>query len=175
VRAQEKRRQREHQLDEERQAKQRAYTLRLVEIEDEIEHQKRILKDQADERDRQQAIEQKKQDLRNLQAKTKHPRKQPEPASSSSEPLTTASSNASNSQSDSGTYKVPLAHSSGVATNVQPITTNKNEGQPHRDNSEARDDWKWQKKFEGAENEALDSLVSMIGTLSYPRITHILT
>lgn len=47
--AQEKRRQRDHQFDEERQAKQRAYLTGLIEIEDEIEHQKRLLASRTEE------------------------------------------------------------------------------------------------------------------------------
>jgi hypothetical protein len=47
AKAAEKRRQRDYKLDQERQAKQQAYAARLIEIEDEIEHQKRIMSDHA--------------------------------------------------------------------------------------------------------------------------------
>ena len=159
VRAQEKRRQRDHKLDQQRQAKQRAYAARLIEIEDEIEHQKRILKDQDEERDRQHALEQKKQDLRNLQAKAK----QPTQASSSPKPENKTSNTISMPQSDPSVPKATTATSSGATANSKPSMPDQNESQPDWDKSEARDDWEWQKKFEGAENEALDSLVSMIG------------
>jgi hypothetical protein len=44
------------------------------------------------------------------------------------------------------------------------------EGQPDWDKSEARDDWKEQKELWGAENEALDALMSMIGqSFAHPR------
>jgi Cdc6-like AAA superfamily ATPase len=162
VRALEKRRQRDHQLDEERQAKQRAYAARLVEIDDEIEHQKRVLKDQADERDREQAINQKKQDLRSLKEKAKHPLKQPA-STSSTEPAATAPNNTSTSHDDSATPQAPQASTNRTATNVQSTDTEESESESDWDKSEARDDWAWQKKFDGAENEALDSLVSMIG------------
>ncbi|KAF1835315.1 P-loop containing nucleoside triphosphate hydrolase protein [Decorospora gaudefroyi] len=160
LQAQERRRQRDHQLDKERQDKQRAYALRLIEIEDEIEHQKRILKDQGDERDRQQAIEQKRQDLSNLRAKANRPPQQPAPASS--EPSATRSNNTSASKDGSAAPKPAQAPTPGTTASPQP-TTIENETQPDWDKSDARDDWEWQKEFEGAENEALDSLVSMIG------------
>jgi flagellar biosynthesis GTPase FlhF len=163
VRAQEKRRQRDHKLDKERQAKQRAYAARLAEIEDEIEHQKRVMKDQADDRDRQQAIDQKKQDLRNLKEKANHPSKQPSSTSTRPEPSTTAANSASTSHNDSTSPQASQASTNENSTNAPSTATDQNDSEPDWDKSEARDDWAWQKKFEGAENEALDSLVSMIG------------
>lgn len=77
ARALEKRRQRDYKLDQERQAKQQAYAARLAEIEEEIEHQKRVLKDQAEENNRQNALAQKKQDLVNLKSKVINILKQP--------------------------------------------------------------------------------------------------
>ncbi|KAF1943538.1 P-loop containing nucleoside triphosphate hydrolase protein [Clathrospora elynae] len=163
LRAQEKKRQRDYKLDQERQAKQLVYAARLVEIEDEIEHQKRVLKDQAEERDRQNAIEQKKQDLRTLKAKATQPPKQSAPVSSSPEPAPRASSNAPISQSKPATSRDPNVYSNGGAASVSTTVIDQNEGQPDWDKSEATDDWESQKEYEGAENEALDSLVSMIG------------
>lgn len=63
MRAREKKRQRDHKLDEEREVKQCAYAARLIEIEDEIQRQKRNLKEQTEDKNRQQVIEQKMQDL----------------------------------------------------------------------------------------------------------------
>ncbi|KAE8823376.1 hypothetical protein HRS9139_09785 [Pyrenophora teres f. teres] len=159
VRAREKKRQRDHELDQQRQAKQRAYAARLVEIEEEIEHQKRVLKEQAEERDRQQALEQKKQDLRNLQAKAK----QPTQASPSPTPGIKAPNTHSTPSGGPAAPSKTIAGPSSATANSAPSTPDQNESQPDWDKSEARDDWEWQKKFEGAENEALDSLVSMIG------------
>jgi len=60
LRAQEKQRQRDYKLDQERQMKQQAYASKLAKIEDEITHQKRLLSDQAHEESCQYALAQKK-------------------------------------------------------------------------------------------------------------------
>jgi hypothetical protein len=56
--------------------------------------------------------------------------------------------------------------SAGASTDVE-------EQPPNAPASEARDDWEWQKEYEGAENEALDLLVSMIGTATRDLIFYI--
>ncbi|KAI1680959.1 ATPase family associated protein [Pyrenophora tritici-repentis] len=159
VRAREKKRQRDHELDQQRQAKQRAYAARLLEIEEEIEHQKRVLKDQAEDRDRQAALEQKKQDLRNLRAKAKQPAQAPP----SQDPGNKAPNSPSMPSGGPTTPSTTTAGPSGTTADSGPSTPDQDESQPDWDKSEARDDWEWQKNYEGAENEALDSLVSMIG------------
>ena len=65
-RAQEKRRQRDHKLDQEREAKQQAYLARLVDIEDKIEHQKRLLKNRVEAAEQDAVIAQKEKDLENF-------------------------------------------------------------------------------------------------------------
>ncbi|KAF1364340.1 P-loop containing nucleoside triphosphate hydrolase protein [Lizonia empirigonia] len=155
VRAREKKRQRDHELEEEREAKQRAYAATLVEIEEEIQNQKRILKERADDRDRQQALEQKKQDLRNLQERVQNPRRPPVPASSISKVT------ASTPNDTSGRQMTTLQPTPKPPRQI--LIRTRNRTRTNWDNSEARDDWEWQKKYEGAENEALDSLVPMIG------------
>lgn len=169
VRAREKKRQRDHELDQEREAKQRAYAARLVEIEDEIQNQKRILKERAEDRDRQQALEQKKQDLRNLQERVQNPRRSPVPASSISKVTATPPNDASGRQIDNTAPNMTSDHSDNVIANAKATSPDLNPDQEQDqdqfnwDKSEARDDWEWQKKYEGTENEALDSLVPMIG------------
>ncbi|CAN9351619.1 unnamed protein product [Alternaria alternata] len=163
VRAQEKKRQREHELNEEREAKQRAYKARLVEIDEEIQHHKRVLKEQAEDRDRQQALEQKKQDLRNLQEKIKSTRKQPLSTSPASETTTSPSTGDPGLRRDSASHNAASPHRDETAANAIPTSPDRDQEQPSWDKSEARDDWEWQKRYEGAENKALDSLVPMIG------------
>lgn len=167
VRAREKKRRRDHELDKEREAKQRAYATRLVEIEEEIQHQKRILKEQAEDRDRQQALEQKKQDLRNLQKTVQNPEKTPTLASRASKIMATIPNNTPGPQSERVVPDVTSNHSDKTAANPNAISPDQNQDQDQLrsdwNKSEARDDWEWQKKYEGAENEALDSLVPMIG------------
>ncbi|KAH7390934.1 P-loop containing nucleoside triphosphate hydrolase protein [Phaeosphaeria sp. MPI-PUGE-AT-0046c] len=158
ARAAEKRRQRDLKLDEERQANQRAYAARLAEIEGEIEHQKILLKDHVLEQDRQNALAQKKADLlkmkqraqaRNLE--TKHPthQKQQKGPDAPVSPGTASSATA------------------GASEPTSPSTSDK-ESETHQDppawnESDAKDDWEEQKELWGAENEALDALMQMIG------------
>ncbi|KAL1795343.1 hypothetical protein ACET3X_007159 [Alternaria dauci] len=163
VRAQEKRRQREHELDQEREAKQRAYHARLQEIDEEIQHQKRILKEQAEERDRQQALKQKKEDLRNIQEKVKGTRKSSASTSSSSNTTASPSTDNSDLRSESAASDAASTGRSETSAHAKSASSDQDQEQPDWDKSEARDDWEWQKKYEGAENEALDSLVPMIG------------
>ncbi|KAL5401415.1 hypothetical protein PMIN03_011529 [Paraphaeosphaeria minitans] len=166
VRAREKKRQRDHKLDEEREAKQRAYAARLVEIEEEIQHQRRVLKEQAQDRERQQALQQKKQDLRNLQEKVQNPRKPPEPASSTSR-ATPTTNDSSGRQGENAAPNTTSHHNDKTTANATAISPDHDQDQDRNqsdwDKSEARDEWEWQKKYEGAEMEALDSLVPMIG------------
>ncbi|KAF2742814.1 P-loop containing nucleoside triphosphate hydrolase protein [Sporormia fimetaria CBS 119925] len=165
VRAREKKRQRDHQLDEEREAKQRAYAARLVEIENEMQHQKRLLKDQAEDRDRQQALEQKEQDLRNLKLRVQNPVKPPLPVSSTPKATATPPNDNSGRQSENGGPNTTSNHTKNTTTDAKATSPDQdqNQDQSDWDKSEARDDWEWQKKYEGAENEALDSLMPMIG------------
>lgn len=166
VRAREKKRQRDHKLDEERQAKQRAYAAQLAEIEAEIEHRKRVLRDQAEDNNRQQSLDQKKQDLRNLQGKIIRPAKQQ--ASSSSPPTSSAkkSRNTATPQQDGTASKAAKGQSPGATANSEHTASSQSESESDWDDSKAKDEWEWQKMYEGAENEALDSLVPMIGTLA---------
>ncbi|KNG51926.1 stage v sporulation protein k [Stemphylium lycopersici] len=163
VRAREKKRQRDHKLDEERQAKQRAYAAQLAEIEAEIEHRKRVLRDQAEDNNRQQSLDQKKQDLRNLQEKIIRPAKQQ--ASSSSPPTSSAkkSRNTATPQQDGTASKAAKGQSPGATANSEHTASSQSESESDWDDSKAKDEWEWQKMYEGAENEALDSLVPMIG------------
>jgi hypothetical protein len=166
LRAQEKKRQQDHELDERRQAKQRAYAARLAEIEEEIEHQRRILKDQADEKARQQTLDQKEQDLRNLREKIRRPAQQSAPSSSQSGSSANPSSKTETPRPHPASPKRTEAQPDTATAGTNSTTSDRNKGQPDWDKSEAKDDWEWQKKFEGAENRALDSLIPMIGALS---------
>jgi DNA replication protein DnaC len=164
AKAAEKRRQRDYKLDQERQAKQHAYAARLSEIEDEIEHQKRLLSDFAEEEDRQNALAQKKQDLLNLKNKVKLPVRQTRSVDMTQKPsMTLQQSPITEARSvepqvdprpASLDYSEPASDSNG---------SEESESQPDWDKSEAKDDWKEQKELWGAENKAIDALMSMIG------------
>ncbi|KAF2112085.1 P-loop containing nucleoside triphosphate hydrolase protein [Lophiotrema nucula] len=153
---QEKRRQRNYQLDQARQAKQQAYAHRLSEIQDEIDHQKRLLKDKADEEYRENALAQAKQDLANIKSKASQVKKGPVPdvLNSSAQKPAPAQTGPSTKTADK------IKSESDVASNGP--TSNHNVPEDW-EQSESKDDWNHQKEFEGAENQALDILMEMIG------------
>jgi hypothetical protein len=162
LRAQEERQKRDYKLDQERQAKQQAYAAKLAEIEDEISHQKRLIKDQDEEQARQNALAQRKQDLLNLKEKgTGAPKAPVEPPSTLQRPITPQNSEGSRPQAT--TPSVPAASSDTSDPTSDDGAPAQSDAQPDWNESEARDDWLEQKELWGAENEALDSLMSMIG------------
>lgn len=158
VRAAEKRRQRDYRLDQERQAKQQAYAARLAEIEDEIQHEKTLLKDRTLEQDRKNALAQKKADLQNLKQKARAPPAEAEPSTHEKQ------------QQDSNEPVSPASTSSATAGASESTSSSTNDkeqdpypDQPGWDESDAKDDWEEQKELWGAENGALDELMQMIG------------
>jgi hypothetical protein len=155
--AEKKRRERDHKLDQERQKNQQAYAARLVEIEDEIEHQKRQLGDRVKEQDRQNALAQKKQDLLNLQQKVRDTVQVMTP------PESIQLSAEASQQPITSTPRIATPCSTKSETSADDASARQSEGQSNWANSEAKDDWKEQKELWGAENEALDTLMSMIG------------
>lgn len=163
VRARQKTLLRDHELDQQRDAKQREYAARLVEIEEEMAHQKRLLKEQTEDRDRQQALEQKRQDLRNLQERVKQSRKAPASASSTSKTTPIPPADTAAQQDQKAAPNTTFDHRDASTANEEATSSDTDQDQPDWDKSEARDDWEWRKKYEGAENEALDSLVPMTG------------
>jgi hypothetical protein len=162
ARAAERRRQRDHKLDQERSEKQEAYARKLAEIEHEIEHEKRLLKNQAEEEDRHNAILQKNQDLANLKARK---------SSALSKPalvLPTVTMNETGgdtpkTQHTSGSPRPSKSSPSDDKPTSKVIFSESEQSQPIWGTSEAKNDWEWQKQYEGAENEALDSLMAMTG------------
>jgi hypothetical protein len=165
TRAKEKKRKRDYELDRSRQEKQRAYAAQLAELDDQIEHERRVRKIQAEDNDCQNALAQKKQDLANLKASARKPRN----ASLAPDPTTSvpkATMTGSKPDTKPGKHQ-----SSGHKTNEEPdksagASSTVEEKLPKWEKGEANDDWDWQKKYEGEQNEALDSLMAMIGNLS---------
>lgn len=161
-----KRRQRDFRLDQDRQAKQVAYARKLAEIEDEIEHQKRMLRDRMDEQDRQNALAQKKHDLASLKDKARRPPVATNPRSTEASTLCSTSVHgqkpiSTSTKAQATALKVPRMTENTGKPSTHSI--NNAESQDNWDKSESKDDWEWQKEYEGAENEALDSLMKMTG------------
>lgn len=159
--AQEKRRQRDHKLDQDRQTKQRAYLERLVAIEDEIEYAKRLLANRADEEKQKAAIAQKENDLKTFKKRAQDPAVKP--ISSIKDDLPLRSSGQKVNSDDTISGEQDTVHKRPAGSGPQDEDPKAHVGNPNRDQSDARDDWEHQKKFDGAESEALDSLISMIG------------
>lgn len=166
ARTKEKKRQRDYKLDQESQKHQQAYAAQLAEIDEEMQHHNRTLKDQKDEQDRAQAMAQKKQDLLNLKLKASRTPQEASPKSTS-HGQTSATSN----KTDSSPGEVRLPHNSAPTSN-ESAARNVDAATEHDERlsdcgaSEATDDWEWQKKYEGAKNEALDGLIAMTGSLT---------
>jgi hypothetical protein len=126
-------RKRNVQLDAERDAKRAAYALKLAENQAEIDHQRRILQDHREAEDLARLLEQKKQDLANLKGTVNNLEKQ--------------------RQSCTKPQASPAPQPSSKKVAVE------NE----EDWSSAKKQWENFKRYEGADNEALDDLMSMIG------------
>ncbi|KAH7122786.1 P-loop containing nucleoside triphosphate hydrolase protein [Dendryphion nanum] len=158
ARKKEERRQRDHKLEQEREAKEKAYAQELANVLAEIEHEQRRMKADMDDQERQNVLAQHRRDLKNLRnaknstifpqiagssqdhsSNKPHANQQPTPSRSPSPVL--------NSQDDTNTQD------NGVNTSLSTSW----------DQSNARDDWNYQKNLEGQDNEALDALVGMIG------------
>jgi hypothetical protein len=121
------------QLDAERDAKRAAYALQLAENQAEIDHQRRILQDHREAEDSARALEQKKQDLAILKSTANNLERQGQSSTKSQ----------ATSASKSSSKKVAVEN--------------------EEDWSSAKKQWEHFKRYEGANNEALDDLMSMIG------------
>ena len=140
----EKRKAKDLELEVKRQAIQREHAKKLLEIERNIEEQKQILKDIEDERKRCNVLDQKAKDLENLKAaaaRAKQPPSGPRPRTTSDRTPKSASNMRDNQETKGDPSKGPSIPSSSVA----------------------RDEWEQQKRMEGQSNEALDSLMDLIG------------
>ncbi|KAH6625605.1 P-loop containing nucleoside triphosphate hydrolase protein [Boeremia exigua] len=172
TRAKEERARRDHKLEEDRQARQRAYLTRLVEIEDEIAHEKRLQQNRHEETEQEAALAQKRKDLENFKNHASKPTGSTMPGAYPSSTQANAPSNngqnAPTTNQGAGTTSVPAPQQSPGQTppgNSGQKSNTTNGGGPSLpwNHSDARDDWNHQKKFDGAENTALDSLMPMIG------------
>jgi hypothetical protein len=140
---QELKRQRDHKLEIEREIKQKEYAQHLAELQDEIAHERHILRDQSEQNEREKVLQQHQQDLASLKMKNSS-LTLPE-----NEASTTAASPGATPNSTLETKQAAAEDQHKVGLDVW--------------SSSAKGEWKHQKEFEGARNEALDSLMDMIG------------
>ena len=152
-RGRESRRQRDQKLELQRQIRQQEYARQLAEIQDEIAHQRRILKDQSEQIEKERTLEQQKYDLQSLRdtvGRIQNKRKKnPPPTNSMSQASTTTAPPNFHTNSSPNTKQVAVDDQSGKGFSTW--------------TSNAKDEWEHQKELEGARNEALDSLMDMIG------------
>lgn len=152
-RSQELKRQRNHKLEVERDLKQKEYARQLAELQDEIAHERRILKDRSDQEAREKVLRQHQQDLANMRDTARGMEKIRTKGDSVRPP---------------GSQAGAAAASPDVTTNPtldakQAAVQDQDKGGLGAWASSAKDEWEHLKEFEGARNEALDSLMNMIG------------
>ncbi|KAF2139493.1 uncharacterized protein K452DRAFT_320165 [Aplosporella prunicola CBS 121167] len=145
---------RDHKLDEQQQRKQQEYARQLSDVKDEIAHERRIRKDRLEQENRENILRQHRADLANLRAGSNQPQPKPEPTyPSSASPQTANKENNNAPVSPNKTNNCPKGgdENGQIKQQSQPIQ------------SDAKDEWENQKQFEGAQNDALDELMKMIG------------
>jgi len=159
ARKKEERRQRDLKLDHEREAKQKAYADQLAELQAEIEHERQLRKGEMDDRERQNVLAQHRQDLEKLRNAKKVAKNLV-----GSAPTPDRSRNGGSSKEHAGQQQTSVRSPSPSSGNGTNNGSNSGTGTTVPWNqSDARDDWEYQKNFEGQDNEALDTLVGMIG------------
>lgn len=151
-RRREERRQRDQKLELEREMKQKEYARQLSEVQDEIAHQRRILKDQSEQDERVRFLGQQQQDLKSLRdtvGRVQNKGKKDTPPTST--------------MSQATSTPAPTVHPVPAPDTDQVVVPNQSGNDPSAWNPSAKDEWEHQKELEGAENQALDALMDMIG------------
>lgn len=180
----ERKAQRDLQLDQIRQKNQRAYAQQLIDLQDQIAHERRLRKEQNDEAERQKVLQQHREDLENLRKFGLQKRLVAQshgPGVTTAQPPAPPPEAQSLSAASAPNQQLPSSQMLGSHPTVT-STIDQSDGQPgsskRRDSpqdlergkgewalatSDAKEDWEYQKKFEGASNSALDQLMNMIG------------
>jgi DNA repair exonuclease SbcCD ATPase subunit len=147
-RVKELKRQREHKANSERERKRKEHAQQLADIERQIDQQKDILTDNTEDEQRHRVLEQRQRDLEHLKENVKNKGaimiKEPGTGISKEIPVPSTSSRCVPYDKDNGTETQDNGNSKSVK-------------------SAAKDDWEFQKEFEGAQNEYIDTLTGMIG------------
>ncbi|KAJ7104159.1 P-loop containing nucleoside triphosphate hydrolase protein [Mycena belliarum] len=168
----ENKRQKEHALQEKRAAAQVAYAQKLAAIDAEIAAKNQELQDARLETERSLAIQQKEKDLEDAKARvargvvsgTRPNKSLPALPSGSANPITPPFTPAPLTESVSGTPGQARAPSP-----IQARSSSERPSFPAHSNtlqapiSPSRDEWQRQKDFEGADNDAIDAIMEMIG------------
>lgn len=156
-------RKRDLELEAERQRRQQEYASQLAQIQDEASRQRQILKDRSEHQQREISLRQQAKDLEDLKNRVREGA-----AGSTSQPFVQPDTVNQNSLSESGAHRKEShdgADQKESHDSRQDDTGTRvvNHPVPTAGASNAQDDWEHQKKFEGATNDALDTLIGMIG------------
>jgi hypothetical protein len=151
ARKREAQRQRDHQLDLQRQANERAYAQKLAELDEQIAQERCLQKEQADQLGRNRTLEQRRKDLADARAVTRR--------NVAAHPAEAEAAKGLNAETPNGGH-VAKAFSSSQSN---PSEGSGESGGTDPSASQAKADWEYQKKFENSDNEHLDALFEMIG------------
>lgn len=146
-----KRRQRDELLDQLRQQKQAAYARQLAEIQEEIDHSRRVVREQNEDEERENTLRQQRKDLMNARRQAERSKKQSEAKQSAAAAKPPETSSTKSTTTHAATEDSQRAPSPDTETGVSETITG------------AQGDWENQKKLEGAANDELDELMSMTG------------
>ena len=155
VRKREAQRQRDHKLDLQRQANERAYSQRLAELDEEIAHERRLQKEHSDQLYRERLLQQRKKDLTDARVATKNVIVVKSPNSEMNAGIENRTQKTETLTE--GKSALP-SHDSRVGKEKQDEWKDE-----RKEVSQAKSDWDYQKRFENADNEHLDALMEMIG------------
>lgn len=152
-RIEEARKKRDMRLEAERERKQKEYLQQLNELQDEIAHERCLQKDRQDDEQREITLQQHRHGLANLKSPPTSSTARGNSIITSSAPTIQTSPIHANENDVSQSTPSPSA-------TIKP--TNKPTKRPP-ETSPAQDDWDYQKRFEGAQSNDIDSLMQMIG------------
>ncbi|KAK0705676.1 P-loop containing nucleoside triphosphate hydrolase protein [Lasiosphaeris hirsuta] len=138
---QERRIKRDLQLEEERQRLQEAYARELQDLDDEIDHQRRITKYKLDEEEQRHTLEQKRVDLANMKDAQKRMEEQKR-------------------QREAMSLRAAQAAKAKAA---QKPSTEPRNSLEFPDSLSAKAEWEHLRSFEGARSKPMDDLMDMIG------------
>ena len=150
--AAERRKKRDFDLEIKRQAIQMDHARKLAEVQQKIDEQHMFLKDLADEKDRTNTLSQKLKDLENLKTTAIRVMNQQRQEHTATPKKLDSSLN--NAHTPAMNHKDRFAASGSNSHQGQNISNN---------TSSASDEWQRQKAMEGQSNEAIESLMGMIG------------
>ncbi len=146
--AREKRIQRDHELELKREAKQRQYRQQIEALDEEIELKRQMLRNQEMEDETALTLEKKKQDLENVKALAHRVASARMAAQNQAPPAKTLFQNYQQANFSANTPADGPSRPLDVSCPQQ---------------SPAKDEWEHQKRTENVNNEAIDSLMEMIG------------